>query len=741
MVKKHDGSWRMCVDFTDLNKACPQDCYPLPEIDWKVESLYSYPFKCFLDVYKGYHQIHMAESDKEKTSFHTSQGVYCYTKMPFGLKNAGATYHRLVDKAFDSQVGRNIEVYIDDLLIKSHTKAEMLRDIDEMFQGIKPCLSKTEAMLQLPSSRTIKEVQSLNGKLASLNISTRSRFVLGSLTNDLSSEEKERASSNYKDKAMVQDGKANGFQDVRGRLHCDLIKEDHCHEKQCNGKWYYFKDKMLLMQAQESGAVLDEEQSLFLAGEQVTNVDDDVDDSPENDLALNVDHVFEADECDAFDSDVDEGPITQTMFMTNLTPEDRIYDEAGTSYDSNTPSEVHDHDTFVNHLDEYHEVHEMQTDEQHNYVVDFDAGLLRGVQSRIWQISQDMVVMNQVSISTEASGSKPRSNTKKNRILPAKKENKKEVEVHLRTNKYIGFQWRPKERNSLGKLDLGLSMETPQERKFALGENVPLTKYFVKCRTGHDFGYLDSGCSKHYNGKRSKLHEFLWKSSSVSQIPRRSLRMLSWVMEIMLLVTVMILKLVGQTTIVYDMIDEMMKSSPICLMSKASKSKSWLWHRRLNHLNFGTINDLARKDLVRGLPRLKFEKKNSFCSGMSTLGKSQSRVLKERIHLSHRGMGLYSDFTWVKRFLSLFRELLNKTALLKDVIVHWWKLAYIDDYSLESTCLLETEAVSYALLCAIPTKLIAKIRKIFKPKSDIGISWVAALEDRAIESTIRELVD
>ncbi|GKF28719.1 hypothetical protein Tco_0095061, partial [Tanacetum coccineum] len=109
---------------------------------------------------------------------------------------------------------------------------------------------------------------------------------------------------------------------------------------------------MLLMQAQESGAVLDEEQSLFLAGEQVTNVD----------------------ECNAFDSDVDiEGPITQTMFMTNLTSEDLIYDEAGTSFDSNTPSEVHDHDTFENHFDEYHEVHEMQTDEQHNYVVDSDA--------------------------------------------------------------------------------------------------------------------------------------------------------------------------------------------------------------------------------------------------------------------------------------------------------------------------------------------------------------------------------
>ncbi|GJZ49700.1 reverse transcriptase domain-containing protein [Tanacetum coccineum] len=173
MVKKHDGSWRMCVDFTDLNNACPQDCYPLPEIDWKVESLYGYPFKCFLDAYKGYHQIQMAKSDEEKKTFHISQGVYCYTKMPFGLKNAGATYQRLVDKAFDSQVGRNIEVYVDDLL---NPKKCTFGEVEGMFlgymitpEGIKPYPSKTEAVLQLPSPRTIKEVQSLNGKLASLN--------------------------------------------------------------------------------------------------------------------------------------------------------------------------------------------------------------------------------------------------------------------------------------------------------------------------------------------------------------------------------------------------------------------------------------------------------------------------------------------------------------------------------------------------------------------------------------------
>nr|GEY08609.1 reverse transcriptase domain-containing protein [Tanacetum cinerariifolium] len=73
MVKKHDGRWRMCVDLTDLNKACPQDCYPLPEIDCKVESLCGYPFKCFLDAYKGYHQIRLAKADEEKTAFHTGQ--------------------------------------------------------------------------------------------------------------------------------------------------------------------------------------------------------------------------------------------------------------------------------------------------------------------------------------------------------------------------------------------------------------------------------------------------------------------------------------------------------------------------------------------------------------------------------------------------------------------------------------------------------------------------------------------
>ncbi|GKC70318.1 reverse transcriptase domain-containing protein [Tanacetum coccineum] len=189
MVNKHDDSWRMCVDFKDLNKACPKDGYPLPEIDWKVESLCGYPFKCFLDAYKGYHQIKMAKEDEEKTAFITSQGIFCYSKMPFGLKNAGATYQRLVDKAFQKQIGRNLEVYVDDLVIKSCTEQEVIRDVEETFRtlgkinmklnpkkctfgmkegiflgykvnsdGLMVCPDKVEAVLSLPSPKCLKDV-------------------------------------------------------------------------------------------------------------------------------------------------------------------------------------------------------------------------------------------------------------------------------------------------------------------------------------------------------------------------------------------------------------------------------------------------------------------------------------------------------------------------------------------------------------------------------------------------------
>ena len=92
MVKKANGKWRMCVDFTDLNKACPKDSYPLPRIDQLVDSTAGHKLLSFMDAFSGYNQIRMDEADQEKTSFVTSQGLFCYEVIPFGLKNAGATY-------------------------------------------------------------------------------------------------------------------------------------------------------------------------------------------------------------------------------------------------------------------------------------------------------------------------------------------------------------------------------------------------------------------------------------------------------------------------------------------------------------------------------------------------------------------------------------------------------------------------------------------------------------------------
>ncbi|GJZ60823.1 reverse transcriptase domain-containing protein [Tanacetum coccineum] len=115
------------------------------------------------NAYKGYHQIQMVDEDEEKTAFITNQGIFCYTKMPFGLRNTGATYQWLVDKTFHGQIGRKLEVYVDDLVIKSRTEDEVNT------KGIKICPDKVDAVLSLQSPKCLKDVQKLNGKLASLN--------------------------------------------------------------------------------------------------------------------------------------------------------------------------------------------------------------------------------------------------------------------------------------------------------------------------------------------------------------------------------------------------------------------------------------------------------------------------------------------------------------------------------------------------------------------------------------------
>ena len=100
MVKKANKKWRMYVDFTDLNKAYPKDSYPLPRIDTLVDSVARNQLLSFMDAFSGYNQIKMEEADQEKTSFVMSQGLFCYKVMSFGLKNAGATYQRLMNKMF-----------------------------------------------------------------------------------------------------------------------------------------------------------------------------------------------------------------------------------------------------------------------------------------------------------------------------------------------------------------------------------------------------------------------------------------------------------------------------------------------------------------------------------------------------------------------------------------------------------------------------------------------------------------
>jgi hypothetical protein len=107
--KKNSNEWRMCVDYTDLNKHCPKDTFGLPRIDQVIDSTAGCDLLCFLDCYSGYHQIGIKEEDQEKTAFITPFGAYCYTTMSFGLKNAGATYQRAIQACFKRQLNKNVE--------------------------------------------------------------------------------------------------------------------------------------------------------------------------------------------------------------------------------------------------------------------------------------------------------------------------------------------------------------------------------------------------------------------------------------------------------------------------------------------------------------------------------------------------------------------------------------------------------------------------------------------------------
>lgn len=127
-------TWHMCIDYTDLNRACPLDPYPLPSIHLMVDETAGADLMSFMDAFKGYHQIMMSEQDEEKTTFVTPDGLYCYRVMSFGLKNAGATYQRMINAVFGKLLGKSMEAYIDDMLVKSSSRADHANHLRACFE-------------------------------------------------------------------------------------------------------------------------------------------------------------------------------------------------------------------------------------------------------------------------------------------------------------------------------------------------------------------------------------------------------------------------------------------------------------------------------------------------------------------------------------------------------------------------------------------------------------------------------
>ena len=124
----------MCVDFTDLNKAYPKDTFLISRINQLVDVTVGHPRMSFLDAFQGYHQIPLALNDQEKTAFVTPIGNYYYKVMPFGLKNAGSTYQRMMMRMFEPQLDKSIEASIDDMVVKSKVVSEHVGDLRDIFE-------------------------------------------------------------------------------------------------------------------------------------------------------------------------------------------------------------------------------------------------------------------------------------------------------------------------------------------------------------------------------------------------------------------------------------------------------------------------------------------------------------------------------------------------------------------------------------------------------------------------------
>ena len=127
----------MCVDYTNLNKHCPKDPFPLPRIDQVVDSTAECILLSFLDCYSGYHQIALKETDQEKMSFITPFGSYCYNIMTFGLKNAGATYQKAIRRCLQEQIGRNAEAYDVDIVVKTKHSVPAIQESPKLMEMVR----------------------------------------------------------------------------------------------------------------------------------------------------------------------------------------------------------------------------------------------------------------------------------------------------------------------------------------------------------------------------------------------------------------------------------------------------------------------------------------------------------------------------------------------------------------------------------------------------------------------------
>jgi hypothetical protein len=183
----------MCIDFTDLNKACPKDEFPLPRIDSLVDAVASLELMSLLDCYSRYHQIWMKKEDEPKTSFITPSSTYCYLRMPEGLKNARGSFSRMTAKVLHSQIGRNVLTYVDDIIVKSTKQENHITDLQETFANFRQVGLKLnpekcvfgvkkgkflgylvstkgiEAILRMEPPSTKKGAQRLTVRLTSLN--------------------------------------------------------------------------------------------------------------------------------------------------------------------------------------------------------------------------------------------------------------------------------------------------------------------------------------------------------------------------------------------------------------------------------------------------------------------------------------------------------------------------------------------------------------------------------------------